>query len=420
MDLRRAAGHLVVGFLVWASVVVASGSGCGSGGGGSAGTGGSSGTGGASGSSGSTGSGGTNGSGGCGTTPADDDYAGCATCTWSSTANPDESMCTTSRSVNACCDWIQAPTATLTRAEGLHYYSTSTGTTPDYSCLTTPPAKGTPQTGTLTGYVKIFSSQTDTAGVKVQVFNVDTTTGALGSQVGSAYVTSATDMSITNTWLNACTTTPCTFRQYTITGVPTETPLVIETSDAGGGTWSTLYDYNIYFSNSIVCPGTTPMTGQTVAPAGAPCIMSPNTWNYLATAVAPADIQTAAITVGLTADPSMGVLAGEVHDCGDIRIAGANVDTDQAHDGPLFYFGDNESDPLPDSTRQVGDEGTSALGLFGGLNIAPGVPIRVSSVGVLDGKVTLLGTNVVQVYSGPSVTAISLRGRRPYQTATSD
>jgi hypothetical protein len=397
MVLHRISGVIAAGFLGCVAVLVSSS--CGGspgGGGGSAGSGGTAGT------------GGSSGSGACGTTPADDDYAGCATCQWSSSANPDESMCTTSRSVNACCDWVQAPTTALARSTGLHYYSATSDVTVDYSCLATAPTAGAVHTSTLSGYVKIFSSGTDTAGVMIQVFNVDTSTGALGAQVGSTYTTSSTDKSVTNNWLNACTTNVCTFREYTITGVPTETPLVIVTSDAGmGGGWSSLYDYNIYFSDADVCAS---------APAGAPCVASTTTWatSYDVTAVKPCDISTAAISVGLTTDPTKGVLAGEVHDCGDIRISGADVDTDQPHIGSLFYFGAQESDPLPNETLTS----TSPLGLFGALNLAPGVPIRVSAIGTYAGKDTLLGTNVVQVYTGsmgPAVTAISLRGRRPYQ-----
>jgi hypothetical protein len=343
---------------------------------------------------------------------ADDDYAGCSpSCKFATGTDPatQASACAQGRNVNACCAWVTAPVATLTRAEGLHDYSSNTPT-PDFSCLGTPPVAGASHTSTLSGFVKIFSSYPagGTVAVKVEVFKVNTATGALGAQLGT-YTTQASDKTETNSWLNACTSDPCTFYQYKIAGIPTETPLVIKTSDGGGtGLWTALYDYNIYFADDSKC-----VTG------GGPCVQSQSssgwTTNYDVTAATPDDISTAALTVGLTASASQGVLAGEVHDCGDIRIAGANVDTDQEHDGSLFYFGPNEAMPLPDETRGSNNEGTSALGLFGALNMAPGVPIRVSAIGIVDGKDTLLGTAVVQVYGGPSVTAVSLRGRRPYQ-----
>ena len=106
------------------------------------------------------------------------------------------------------------------------------------------------------------------------------------------------------------------------------------------------------------------------------------------------------------------MIAGEVHDCGDIRLAGATVDIDAAHEGDMFYFGDNEANPLPDKTRT--SAGTSKLGLFGTLNVTTGVPIRISALGIHDGQTVLLGTHTVQAFKG-GVTALRLRGRRPWQ-----
>ncbi len=337
--------------------------------------------------------------------PVDQDFAGCSTC-----ALPDGGTeCMTSGSVNACCVCVLEPTTTLARAVGLHDYSTTSPSAVDFSCLAAPPKAGPVHTTTLTGYVKIFSSGTDTAGVKVQVFNVDTSTGVLGAQVGSTFMTSMTDPSETNTWLNACTSMPCTFRQYTITGVPTETPLVIQTSDAGSHIWSTLYDYDVYFSDAATC---------TTTPPGAPCVNAAGTaTNYDVTAVAPGDITLAAsVAGGFTVASTEGVIAGEVHDCGDIRLSGANVGVDQTHTGPIIYFGTDadpdESDPTPNQSQTS----TSPLGLYAGLDFEVGVPIKVSAIGNYAGKDTLLGTAVVQAYAGPSVTAITLRGLRPFQT----
>ena len=181
--------------------------------------------------------------------------------------------------------------------------------------------------------------------------------------------------------------------------MPTETPLVIRTSDAGGGQWATLYDYNIYFKASDVQNGNV---------------------TYDASAVAGPDLATVAGTVGETIQNGLGLLAGEVHDCSDVRLYGATVETDQSHQGPMFYFTEDESSPLP--SLQAGE--TSHLGLFGALNMQPNTPIRVTSLGLCPanadasictpGSIVMLGTYVVQVYPG-AVTALSLRGRRPWQ-----
>ena len=71
------------------------------------------------------------------------------------------------------------------------------------------------------------------------------------------------------------------------------------------------------------------------------------------------------------------MLAGEVHDCSDIRQFGATVETSAPHEASMIYFTEDEADPLP--SLVAGD--TSHLGLFGALNMQPGVPIRVSATG---------------------------------------
>jgi hypothetical protein len=244
--------------------------------------------------------------------------------------------------------------------------------------------------------VWLFSSGVDSAGIKVEVFRENhpqTPDGTIESTPLGSYTTSATDPAdpVDTKW-NSKFPDGCQYRQYKIPNVPTETPLVIKTSDAGSGGWATLYDYNVYFPGSAVQNGTV---------------------NYDATAVAGPDLSTVAGTVGETIQAGQGLLAGEVHDCNDVRQFGATVETDQTHQGPMFYFTEDESNPLP--SLQAGD--TSHLGLFGALNMAPGKPIRVTAVGqdpANAGQYLMLGTYVVQVYPG-AVSAIALRGRRPWQ-----
>jgi hypothetical protein len=327
-----------------------------------------------------------------------DNFTGCSSCTMSSTATG----CAGSRTLDACCAWVQSPGMTsLVRGTGLHYFS-SMDATVDLACLATPAAQGTSQTVTLSGYVKLFSSGNDSAGVKIEIFE-EGTNGALGAPVGTPYTTSMTDGVVTPmpTWSTKCPTQGCSLRKFKYQSVPTEKPLIIKTSDAANmGFWAELYDYNIYISNASV----TAMTSDCAQP---PC--------YNPSAVASTDIATVAnIAGGFNIKPNDGVLAGEVHDCGDVRLSGATVDTDQPHESPMFYFNDNESDPLPDSQRAFQGLGTSVLGLFGAVNFAAGVPIRISATGYYKGQITLLGTYVVQVFPG-AVTALSFRGRRPYQ-----
>jgi hypothetical protein len=327
--------------------------------------------------------------GGCEGAPDKSTY--CSTCSIASNATP--TACTAARNVEACCTFVAAPTQDLVRGTGLERYS-STDPTVNLGCLDNPGTLGTPQTVKLTGYVRLFSSGNDSAGVKIEVFK-EGKDGALGDAVGTPVATTANDPveMPKPTWLKKCPDSGCSFRAYNYDGVPTETPLVIRTSDAAGGTqWAALYDYNVYFKNADVQNGAV---------------------TYEVSAVAATDLNTVASAAGgFTIREDKGLLAGEVHDCADVRLGFATVDTDVSHEGDMFYFGENEADPLPDSNRH--SLGTSKLGLFGALNLPTGVPVHISAIGRSNGATVLLGTHTVQTYAN-AVTALSLRGRRPWQ-----
>jgi hypothetical protein len=338
---------------------------------------------------------------GCDNPPTLGDNGFCSSCSFAAGATP--TACTTPRPINACCAWVGAPTGEVARGTGLHYFSSDTATV-DLGCLTTPPAQGTSQTVTLTGFVKLFSSGGDSAGVKIEIFK-EGANGAVGALVGTAVTTTADDVAdppykdmtgMLPTWLSKCPSDGCKFRSFTYVGVPTETPLIIKTSDAlAAGTWADLYDYNIYFSNGAVQAVDGGAMGVTYDPS----------------ALAATDIGVVAATVGATIKADKGLIAGEVHDCGDVRLSGATVDSDQPHDGQMFYFTSDETNPLPDLTNK---SGTSRLGLFGSINFPTGTPIRLSAVGKYMGGDVLLGTYVVQTFPN-AVTALSFRGRRPSQ-----
>ncbi|HSO39011.1 MAG TPA: hypothetical protein VLT33_41065 [Labilithrix sp.] len=317
----------------------------------------------------------------------------CKSCTISAAASPNS--CRAPRTVDACCAFVQPPSQELARGTGL-VRNSSMDPTLQLGCLDDPGVVGTPKTITLKGFVRLFSGGNDSVGVKIEIFK-EGENGALGELVGSAVSTTKDSAALDPkpTYLKKCPDGGCTYRAFTYAGVPTETRLIIKTSDAAGGEqWAAFYDYNIFFANSVV------EAGDTIS-------------NYQPAAVAATDINTVASAAGgFTVKQDKGLLAGEVHDCGDVRVSGATVDTDVGHEGDMFYFGENEADPLPDKSR--GALGTSKLGLFGTLNLPTGQPIRISALGKQGGQTILLGSYTVQTFPG-AVTALSFRGRRPWQ-----
>jgi hypothetical protein len=300
----------------------------------------------------------------------------------------------------ACGACLANPKTELARGTGLHYFSTPTPTAVDVGCLTSPGTLGKSQNVTMTGYVKVFSSAInfDTQNVKIEVFKEGPDGTLVTPPLGSKQTSASDPVDAVDTkWLQKCQPDGCKFRDYSIPNIPTETPLIIKTSDAqGAGNWNDLYDYNVYFKNADAQPG---------ADGGAPSV------SYNVNAVTASDPNTVASAAGgLIIAAGKGVIAGEVHDCGDVRLSGATVETDAKHDGPMFYFDNQEDNPLPNLSAAS----TSNLGLFGALNFAAGTPIRISAVGQYQGQDVLLGTYVVQVFPG-AVTALSFKGRRPWQ-----
>jgi hypothetical protein len=330
----------------------------------------------------------------CGSAPAVED-TGLAQCLACGPAP----QCTPAEPLDACCVGVAAPEDPLADGIGLHRYSTTdAAATPVLDCLTQPGTLGIPQSVTLTGYVRLFSSGQDSQGVTVDVFTENhpqTPDGSISATSLGTYITTPDDPvdPVDTTWSLECPN-GCSYRQYSIQNVPTETPLVIRTGDAGSAAWATVYEYNVYFRAADVQGGLV---------------------IYDATAAAASDPWALASGVGLTLQNGVGVLAGEVHDCDDIRLSGATIEAGPpvSHVGPMFYFSDDEADPVP----SLASGQTSHLGLFGAIDMPPGTPIRLSAVGEdpsRTGQFLMLGTYVIQVYPG-ALTTLALRGRRPWQ-----
>lgn len=286
---------------------------------------------------------------------------------------------------------LRQPPGELKRSVDTEEFS---GTGPaDVACYSPAgyPAKpGASKTVTISGFAKIFSNGDESKNLTIEVYTVKRTGGeddAMPDQLIGAAVTTpsacksaADEHSVTD---DGSDRYEC---HYEYAGVPSETELMIKTY---GDLWTPLYDYNVYIANDEVT--------------------SKGVWDHNVRALASDDytvIPQAAM--GGPVAPGRGVIAGEVHDCGDVRVMNATVAVDVSRK-VLTYFSANEDKPMPDITAL----GTSRLGLYAALDVKPG-PVRVAATGLVDGKIATLGFFKTRVFPD-SVTSVTFRGLRPFQ-----
>jgi hypothetical protein len=276
----------------------------------------------------------------------------------------------------------------------------------DLSCFdkATWPKADSSQTVEITGYVRNFSNGCDVVGTQIEIFPVKRTGGAddgtLGARIGDPVIIA--DQPCSDATPDVCqlvvvdgkcdSSNPRRWRKFSYKGVPSETELVIKTGpSASASGYTTLYDYNIYVKDSDI------KNGQ---------------WEHDVRAIIQSDYTLIpTVAFGSTIASGNGAIAGEVHDCGEVRVSGAIVNVSARHSVPVGYFTENENAPLPDANKNS----TSSLGLYAAYDLAPG-PARISAVGTVGGKVVSLGYYDVQVFPN-AITAMTFRGLRPFQAA---
>ena len=310
-------------------------------------------------------------------------------------------------SVNVCGVCVKnPPTTALVRTTDTKEYA-GTGA-PDVACLSgtglKPLDPTTSKKVTMRGYVKIFANGPDSRNVKVEVYKevldaAGLPTGQLGELVGS---TTSTDKLADGTGTKEETITKAgkdetrvLYPYEIISAIPTETPLIIKTSsktsvDVDG--WFPLYDFNQVVRNDGLAAG--------------------DVWADDVRALGNDDY--ASILKAAYSRPPEGgksAIAGEVHDCGDVRLSNATVGLSATGGLPLFYLSEVEDDPLPEAGRKA----TGRLGLYaqGGLN--PGT-YTVAGAGTIGNDVLALGSYPVQTFPD-SVSVFTFRGLRSWQVA---
>jgi len=281
---------------------------------------------------------------------------------------------------------LPQPAAELTRATDTDEFSGQGA--PNVSCYAPasyPPAPPASSAASLVGHVRVFSNGNDTANVTIEVYDVQPT-GELGARIGNAVVTP--DSCTATGEASDCEDCPDETRyecDYVYEGVPTETPLAVKTS---GSSWQSLIAYNIYVPTSDLVDG-----GYEYDPRA----LATDDYGVIAQAAIGGPITT-----------GNGAIAGEVHDCDNVRVLNAVADVN-VNKKALVYFTSNEDDPLP----EAGALGTSRLGLYAALDVPSG-PAVVAAAGLVNGQVVALGEHKVWVYPD-TVTSLTFRGLRPTQ-----
>jgi len=280
---------------------------------------------------------------------------------------------------------------------------------PDLGCFMegSRPTRGDVQMVTVYGVADVFGNGGDATNISIEVYE-EGPDGTLGPLLG-------TGMAVVGDPAGPCTETeiqyendePVDERQlgfYLIPNIPSETPLIVKAS-GDPGFWRDIYAYNVYILNDEVEAAPAADACETVAAVEGPL------WEYRPRVLSTSDWTSIPLSAGLVEGirAGSGAVAGEVHDCSDVRLEFAQVGT-----SPLAvsqpYFNDNPDNPLPQPGRS---EGTSLLGLYAALDVPEG-PVDVAAIGRLDGQTVSLGWYRARVFAG-AVTSLSLRGLRAHQ-----
>lgn len=281
-------------------------------------------------------------------------------------------------------------TVELTRSTDVKEYA-GTGA-PDLSCFEPESFPAAPDTANsklvkLTGTVRIFSHGCESKNLTIELHKVvrgGAEDGNPGELVGKSVTTPASCKAsgVPEENKECGTRYECT---YEYANVPTETELLVITA---GDIWAPIYEYGLFVSNAEAKTGT---------------------YEKDVRALAADDYQLIPqVALGKTVTAGHGAIAGEVHDCANVRLVDAVVDIDQPKFS-LSYFTDNEDNPLPD----IDAHSTSTLGLYSALDVAPG-PVTIAAAGVFGGKVVSLGYFKGRVFPD-SVTSFTFRGYKAFQ-----
>lgn len=179
---------------------------------------------------------------------------------------------------------------------------------------------------------------------------------------------------------------------YEVTEIPTSTPLILHTS-GNAAYWKDLYYSNVFYFPEDETPG-----GYVFYRAKT---LSVDDWRAIPATAGDFD--------GIAA--GQGAIAGEIHDCDNVKVYNATVGVNPTAN-TFAYFNGVEEKPYPDTLRTS----TNSDSLYAALELAPGLA-RVSAVALIGDDYVNLGWWDAYVFPD-ALTVVTIRGTRPTQVPT--
>lgn len=353
------------------------------------------------------------------------------------------------------CFYAATAPATRTQCSDVTDYCDTTGVmTPNLSCLSTPrpTPPATPARVTLTGFVHVFASGPSSNNVTVQVFELSSlANGGDPAQSTSIGQTTATldpatqracdvdpSKGCTIPLANGCTLPVCNDglggrpdqmkycrdngsggecsdrlrweARYTIPNIPTNTQLLLRVTGANGQpdqTWATTVAFQTFLSTADkACKSAVDTDCIDTSDAANP------KYQLNVNALSQSDYGLLPVVAGLPGGITAGegAIAGEVHDCDNVRLSLVQVSVVPAADR-FVYFNGSPNQGVPDPRRAT--IGTDRLGLFAALNEKPG-KVTITTAGALDANLQLTSFGSIDAFVYPdTVSIVNVNGGKP-------